>query len=89
MILPSAYMVNIGYNDLLLKVNFFLKKKLDYTFLNSIRPLGECSQGTILVSLLFLSVSLAISVRVLHFNNSLKSESSGALPVTAGWVLGK
>lgn len=76
-------MVNIGYNDLLLKVNFFLKK-LDYTFLNCIRPLGECFQRSLLVSLLFLSVSLAISVRVLHFSNSLKSESSGALLITAG-----
>lgn len=67
-----------------IKVNFiFLKEnegKLQISGLHaSSRPLGECSQRTILVSLLFFSVSLAISVRVLHFNNSLRSESSGAL----------
>lgn len=66
-----------------IKVNFiFLKEnegKLQILGLHSSsRPLGECSQGAILVSLLFFSVSLAISVRVLRFNNSLKSESSGA-----------
>lgn len=43
------------------------------------RPPVEHSQGTILVSLLFFCASLAISVLVLPFNNSLKSESSGAL----------
>lgn len=44
MILPSAHMVNIGCNDLLLEVHFFLKKKSDYRLLSCSRPLGECSQ---------------------------------------------
>lgn len=81
MSLPGAYVVNIG-NLIFRSSSFFLKEKVKLQISGlhpSSRPWVECSQGTILVSLLFFSVSLAISARVLHFNNSLKSESSGAL----------
>lgn len=66
------------------KVNFlFLKENEDKQQISGVhpgpRPPVEHSQGTILVSLLFFCASLAISVLVLPFNNSLKSESSGAL----------
>lgn len=66
------------------KVNFlFLKENEDKQQISGVhpgpRPPVEHSQGTILVSLLFFCALLAISVLVLPFNNSLKSESSGAL----------
>lgn len=42
MILPSAFVVNTGCNDLLLNVRFFLKKS-DYRLLSGL-GLWECSQ---------------------------------------------